>query len=241
MLPLLLVSIATTLEILPGAGFIYPFTPVLTNMYAMVLLWRTALRHAGWARAGWICIALLVTTILAAIALWAFVYPECAMRDSIHLPEVLYMLAGTFAWLGFLFLRNSEGANRGPADLRTLLDVTVMELSGAVFAWYFLIRPFGPEFLTDFRLVGIVEVSPFLDIVLFTLASQVLLQRSSVATQRPAAVSRFRGRNPTDHGSRRGPGSGHQGRRSTRRLLLRLLDSGCGHAGSGRQPRQPAS
>jgi diguanylate cyclase (GGDEF)-like protein len=179
LLPLLFVSIATDRGVLPGAGFIYPFTLVVTNLLVMILLWRAALRHQGLARAGWISVTLLVTLILVAMALWVFVYPDGAMRDSIHLPEILYLLASACAWTGFVFLRRADSANR-THDLRTLLDVAVMALSGGIFAWYFLIRPHSTGFLRDgFELASIVDLSPISNVILFTLASQVLLQRNA--------------------------------------------------------------
>lgn len=176
--PLFVISIVTQADMLPGAGFIYPLTLVLTNLLIAIYLWRNALKHTGLSRRGWICFALMASLLLVATTLWVFVYPNGAMRDEIGFPEVVYLLAGGLAWLGVIFLRRSGSRNRF-RDIPTLLDVLAMGLSGFVFVWYLLIAPYATSLFTDGRILSVVELTPLLNLVLFTLAATVLLQRDS--------------------------------------------------------------
>lgn len=188
LLPLLVISIFTQADALPGAGFIYPLTLVLTNLLIAVYLWRNALKHTALAGWGWICFALMASLMLIATTLWVFFYPNGAMRDEIGFPEVVYLLAGGLAWLGFIFLRRSSRRNHF-RDIPTILDVLAMALSGFIFVWYFLIEPYTTSLFIDGRLASVVQLSPLRNMVLFTLAASVLLQRGARQPSHLFAIS----------------------------------------------------
>lgn len=177
--PLLVASVLTELGLLPYVNRSYPAVLVATNTVFFVWLWRLVISKAhNKGRTGWILTAAMVSAMLVTLTLWVFVYPDGAMRDQIGMPEVLYFSSLALMLAATLTLRRASRIGR-TYDVQAILDVTVMGASGAAVAWYFLIRPFSAPFLTGTSGLSIVDISPYGQIIIFTIASAVLLQRTS--------------------------------------------------------------
>lgn len=160
-----------------AARIVYPASLTLANVVLVARLWRVSLKR-GPELAGRICIAAMVTLTVAAMALWLFVYPDGAMRDAVELPELLYLAGAVLAWSGFMLLHAAHRVRRA-FDVRVFLDVAILGTSGLALAWYFLIKPYSTVLQGAPLPVSIVDVSPFAQVALFTLAGQVLLQRGA--------------------------------------------------------------
>ena len=158
----------------------YPAVMVLTALGYLIWLWQKAVtRPKNRGRLGWVLTASMNTLMIITITLWVFVYPSGAMRDEIGLPEALYFAAMLCAMLAYLALRHS-GAHLGKYDVQSVLDITVMAASGAAMSWYYLIRPYSHQFLLgQAPQLSIVDFSPYGNIILFTLAAAVLLQKNA--------------------------------------------------------------
>lgn len=179
LVPLLIASILAEIGLLPNVGRVYPAVLVVTNAVFFVWLWRLALKKpTAKGRTGWILAASMVSAMLITLALWVFVYPNGAMRDQIGIPEVLYFASLILMLSASLTFRSASRVRR-TYDIQAILDITVMGASSAAVVWYFLIRPFSGEFLGTSSQFSIVDVSPFGQIVMFTIASAILLQRNS--------------------------------------------------------------
>lgn len=179
LVPLLIASVLAEFNLLPNARRTYPTMLLLTNAVLLVWLWRLALqkpRTQG--RLGWVLTATMVSIMFVTIVLWVFVYPNGAMRDQIGIPEVLYFVSISLIFLSTLLLRRASQIRR-TYDIQAILDITVMGASGAAVVWYFLIRPFSSQFLTGAAQLSIVDVSPYGQIAMFTIASAILLQRTA--------------------------------------------------------------
>lgn len=177
--PLFIVSVLDEFGVLPNAGRTYPIFLTLTNGVFFVWLWRLALKKpVQEGRLGWILTALMLTTALATVVLWVFVYPNGAMRDEIGIPEGLYFASIALLILATLTLRRS-GPRTRTYDIQAILDITVMGASSAAVGWYYLIRPLSSQIFAGGTGMSLVDVSPYGQIAIFTIASAILLQRTA--------------------------------------------------------------
>lgn len=179
LVPLLIASILVWLGMLPNIRRLYPSILVLTTLTHLAWLWKLAFnKPPNHGRLGWLLSATMTTLMLITIVLWVFVYPSGAMRDQIGLPEALYFASIALMLLATLALRRASKVRR-TYDIQAILDITVMGASSAAVAWYYLIRPFSTQLLAGNLPLSIVDISPYGQIAVFTLASAILLQRTA--------------------------------------------------------------
>src|SRR5690625_4284522 len=189
LLPLIVISVLVQAGVFGSAArIVYPFTVVATYAVILTNLWRAALRHEGRSLLGWLCMAIMSTLAFITAILWLYVYPDGAMRDRVELPELLYLTAIVFSWLGFAFLRAAE-RKKNTFDIRVFLDVALLARSGLALAWYFLIKPFSTGLFPGSLPGSVVDITPYAQVALFTLAGQVLLQRENRQPSRLFAIA----------------------------------------------------